>query len=190
MHTQYDARRSLEWKIHISAWTLLAASAFGIASLHLRIPGLSLQIALGLFVVFHLIGTVRFLGGEKEDRELSRSYRQKAVELLTGQDESGPGRASWLKRFSASSWPWIIAEIGTTVCLAVVVLMINDASKPSPDPTASLRGDSAALRSDVSALRGQYAELQKRLDQTTTELRRQSRRTGAGSRKRRRVNQP
>ena len=187
MHAQYDARRSLEWKVHIAAWTLLAASALGIASLHLRIPGLSLQIALGLFVVFHLIGTVRFLDGEKEDRELSRSYRQKAVELLTGLDESIPGRASWLRRFFESSWPWIIAEIGTTVCLVAVVLIINDAPKPSPDPITSLQADCSALRSDVSALRGQYAELQKRLDQTTAELRR--RRTGAGSRKRR-VHQP
>ena len=84
MHAQYDARRSLEWKIHIAAWTLLAASAFGIASLHLSILGLGLPIALGLFVLFHFVGTVKLHKGELEDQKLSIAYRERADKLLNG----------------------------------------------------------------------------------------------------------
>jgi hypothetical protein len=192
MHAQYDARRSLEWKIHIAAWTLLAASAFAIASLHLTIPGRGLQIALWLFVVFHFVGTIKLHKGEIEDQKLSIGYRERADKLLnqleTDTANVKPAAAnkhwSWLRpRFKA--WGlWTIAEVGTTVCLVAVVLIINGAPKPSPDPIASLQADNAALRGDVSALRVQYADLQKKLDQATTLLQQQRRDTGAGSRKR------
>jgi hypothetical protein len=191
MHAQYDARRSLEWKIHIAVWTLLALSAYNLPTLAPRIEVPRLAITLAVFAALHLLVTAKFLYLEKGDREESNKYRKKAVELLNQLDngtteENKSSLPRWLEPALKSWWTWILAEFGTTVCLAVVVLMIGfkGAPKPSPDPVASLQADYAALRGDVSTLRVQYADLQKKLDQATALLQQQPRTKGAGRQKR------
>jgi hypothetical protein len=82
MHAEYDSRRSLEWKMHIAVWTLLAATGYSIGYLHLLVRLIYLLPWLGFLLGLHLIWCVKIQQGQRVEQDLSRFYRSRAEDLL------------------------------------------------------------------------------------------------------------
>jgi len=182
MHTQYDNRRSLEWKTHLAVWSLLAASTYGAATLHLSTHTLpwycSLLLGLALFfiVVLHLLWTIKIHAGQKKDLNLKQHYREMADNAL---DPSAPdlnteaegvqNMPEPLREKTEKYWLWLMADIGTTACLTLIVFVVAVKPvdpKPEADPVALVTADNVTLRAEISALENRYADLQRRLDET------------------------
>jgi hypothetical protein len=138
LHTQYNQRRDLEWKIHVAIWTLLSAVGYLLISEKLHL-GCSLIFYLFPIIPLHAVWCVKIHTREFLDRDLSIRYRQAAERILTEQPkgeyqqlnrliDDGVNRAlqppRWLRNgFESYVW-WLVAEVGTTVLLAGAIVWI------------------------------------------------------------------
>jgi hypothetical protein len=125
LHNQYNQRRELEWKIHVSIWTLISAFGYLLVSQPVCIGHKVLL--LFLMVPLHLIWCVKIHTGGFRDQHLSTQYRRAAELLLTNGRLVDDGAENallpppWLRdKFRAYGW-WLLAEVGTTFLLAAAV---------------------------------------------------------------------
>lgn len=137
LHTQYNQRRELEWKIHVSIWTLISAIGYLLVSQKIHV-GWEL-IWLFVMVPLHFVWCIKIHTGVFRDQHLSTLYRRAAEKLLKPgpiiDDEAGgalrPPRS--LRRFFEGYGWWLVAEVGTTLLLtaAVVYIAWNWTSPPA-----------------------------------------------------------
>src|SRR5256885_1806563 len=80
LHTQYSQRRDLEWKIHISIWTLISATGYLLITQ--KIPVGNNLAWLILIIPLHFIWCVKIHAGGFRAQYLSRYYRRAAEQLL------------------------------------------------------------------------------------------------------------
>lgn len=133
MNAQYEGRRSLAWRIHLALWTLLAAAGYLMVSEEKHLGRVAL-VFVGA-VPLHLVWCFKIHIGQIREQNRSIRYRI-AAELLA----STPTRAGartiddsqersdlppWVDRLFKSYWWWIVAEVGTTVLITVVVTMLS-----------------------------------------------------------------
>ena len=129
LHNQYNQRRELEWKIHVSIWTLISATGYLLISHEIYLG--SKVMWLFLMVPLHLVWCVKIHTGGFKDQHLSVLYRRAAEALLTSRppidDEAEHARnpPEWLRTaFEWYGW-WLVAEVGTTFLLIAGIAYIT-----------------------------------------------------------------
>jgi hypothetical protein len=146
MHTQYDQRRELEWKIHVSIWTLI--SAIGTMLITQKIYLGPIVWCLFAIVPLHLIWCVKIHIGGFRDRHFSDAYREAAVRVIEkdvtekadDSEESVKLPPPWIRtifrRYDKGYLWWLGAEVGTTLLLTLGVIYVDlywvKPSTPSP----------------------------------------------------------
>lgn len=126
---EYRARRDLEWKMHLSLWTILSAIIY-VCTTHDLHLGLWM-IPMFLAVPMHLIWIIKIHRGQIHEDDLSKVYRWHAEQLLpklvrvkddelasTRKGESVMPR-SWEQSFRSYLW-WVFIELGTTILIITV----------------------------------------------------------------------
>jgi hypothetical protein len=114
----YESTQSIEWKVSIVIWTLLA---LGVAWATRDINYARLVAAstwtwlLSLAVVAHATWLWLIHASEEKDKELWCMYRASAEKLL-GIKETGNGERSWHRTAL-----WILLEAGVTAGIAAVL---------------------------------------------------------------------
>jgi len=134
LDNQYHQRRELEWRIHISVWTLIAAVSYLLITQKVQL-GRELFL-LFLIVPLHFIWCVKIHTGGFRAQHLSRQYRRAAERLLNPSgpliDDKGTARnpdrellpPRWLRMSFEWYWWWMIAEVGTTILLTTGIVYI------------------------------------------------------------------
>lgn len=137
LHDQYNQRRELEWKIHVSIWTLISAVGYLLISHEIYIGPKVMW--LFVMVPLHLIWCVKIHTGGFRDQYLSVRYRQAAENLLTqrrpidDEAEHAPHPPKRLRAmFRWYGW-WLVAEVGTTFLLIAGIVYITW-SEPGHSP--------------------------------------------------------
>ena len=135
MHTQYDQRRDLEWKIHVSIWTLI--SAIGAMFVTQKIYLGPIVWSLIVIVPIHLVWCVKIHIGGFRDRHLSEVYRSAAVglikknatETVDDREERTKLPPLWIRKtfgpYDGGYLWWLGAEVGTTLLLTLGVIYVD-----------------------------------------------------------------
>lgn len=129
LHNQYNQRRELEWKIHVSIWTLISAVGYLLIGHEIYLG--PKVIWLFVMVPLHFIWCVKIHTGGFRDQHLSIRYRQAAEALLAHQApidnnaEHAPQPPAWLRTAFRWYWWWLVAEVGTTLLLIAGIVYIT-----------------------------------------------------------------
>ena len=175
-HEAYDARRSLEWKIHVGLWTLLAALGYAMLTFKLVIPFAELIPLAAAFVVLHALWMLKMHQGQMRDLRFAVDCRDKAKAILDRAEE-GPIRPvagshsiksafpEKLDRLFASYYWWPLIEIPTTVVIAWLILAAALAVPRLPEDTVTkLSKQVERLENDLVQLQHDHQYLQTRLE--------------------------
>lgn len=134
MYGQYHDRCTLEWQIHVALWALLAGSGYAMLSQGGNFGCTSLWVLLAVPV--HVVWCVKIHIGNIKEQDMSIAYRKAADDLLGFAAEcavkkvplNDPNERSkmpeWLNGFFKSYWWWLVAEVGTTLLISVVVIFL------------------------------------------------------------------
>jgi hypothetical protein len=136
LYGQYHDRCTLEWRIHVALWALLAGAGYAMFSngqgRHFGCKSLWML----LTVPIHLVWCVKIHIGNVKEQDLSTLYREAANKLLEfdperAVQETPPSKLNerskipeWLKKIFKSYLWWLGAEIGTTFLISVVVIFL------------------------------------------------------------------
>ena len=166
----YNWRRSLEWKIHIALWTLLAASGyaylrfnpdFGIKAL---VP---ILIILVPFVFLHLVCSIKLHRSENKEQKLSIEFRKKAEAILErGGDDQPKDEGLNIKKEKTLDappsrkkcfegyWWWLVIEVSTTIIIAIVIVFLATSSprRISEDQVKSLQTEVESLHKELTKI--------------------------------------
>jgi|ERR1700674_1222560 len=130
---EYRDRRSLEWKMHLSLWTILSAIIY-VCITHNKHLGWWATAMLAAIPI-HLIWIIKIHRGQIAEDDLSKIYRYRAERLLPKPDHLEKGRLaskprgesimppSWESRFKSYLW-WVFIELGTTIIIITVGLKL------------------------------------------------------------------
>jgi len=134
MYTQYHQRRSLEWRMHITLWTLLVL--FGAFCTEKNIHLEQLAFLIFLIIPFHFIWIIRMLGGVIQEQNLSINYRTHAVKILEEFKVPADNKEAefmllpfekkewaiypkWAKKLFKGFSGWLSLELGITILLSL-----------------------------------------------------------------------
>ena len=176
---EYHDARALEWKIHLSVWTLLAGGGYVLLNAKPAISGVALVVILLLIVIVHAVWSIKMHVGERLQHKLSIQYRNIAEDLVReNAPRIGPDYPSkaetpqQLSEWFSSYWPWLVAELGTTVTIAVIVLVLatlpgpQNKSVDSTDQDGQLRD----VRAELTRLRAEQEGLARPVEALRAEL--------------------
>lgn len=134
LHTQYHQRRELEWRIHVSVWTLIVGVGYLLITQKVQ---LGRELFLLFFIVpLHFIWCVKIHTGGFRAQYLSKQYRRAAERIINPSgpliDDKGTVRdpesdllpPRWLRISFEWYWWWMIAEIGTTILLTTGIVYV------------------------------------------------------------------
>src|SRR5947207_9903305 len=128
LYHQYHDRTTLEWRIHVAFWALLAAAAYAVMRYP---PHLGPWSLLGtLMIPIHLIWTIKIHVGNVKEQDASIQYREAAEQMigftLPRQSPSSRHERSqmpqWLAKSVANYLWWPSVEVGTTMILCAFVV--------------------------------------------------------------------
>ncbi len=132
LYTQYHDRRTLEWKMHLALWTLLALTAYLCVTKDKHLG----QFALGIFltVPVHFVWTIKIHKGQLRDHSLSAYYRSQAEKILTSRHPTDimtesisklPVCHHYMETVDSIGflhyWWWLAVTVGTTFLLCMGV---------------------------------------------------------------------
>ena len=110
---QYASRRSLEWKIHISLWTLLAAAGYAVLNYAPTVNHCGLIGALLVVTLLHFVWTVKMHTGQFRDQKRSQVYRDKADHLLHKFSDNQRQQSQHVDGTRMPEWLQKCFEVGT-----------------------------------------------------------------------------
>jgi hypothetical protein len=140
MYIQYHQRRSLEWRMHITLWTLLVL--FGAFCIEKNLHFKELSLFIFLIIPFHFIWIIRMLSGVIQEQNLSINYRTRAVKILEEFNvQEGNKEAEflllpfeekewalypvWAKQFFKGFSGWLSLELGITLLLSLAAFFFS-----------------------------------------------------------------
>ena len=127
---EYRDRRSLEWRMHTSLWTILAAGVYLCVTKdqHWGVGAWLIFLA----VPVHLVWTIKIWRGQLRDQLLSIYYRDCAVTLLRESVATAlpapPEVSTAMPRILAKSFDsylwWLLVVLGPTILICTVAVAL------------------------------------------------------------------
>lgn len=134
LYTQYHDRRTLDWRIHLALWTLLALTAYLCVTNDRHLGHLACGVF--LLVPIHFVWIIKMARGQIFEQKLSIIYRLKAEHILSCRYPDGEKTLpipEWeeksdmpriLSKGFASYWWWLSVEVATTLLLCMGVWLL------------------------------------------------------------------